>query len=95
MAAQDPTKLDIARQRLLSGQAWDDYCDTLKVAGRQRLAVNEDLTFATRFLPASLHTQCVLADNKLCTDRVILFEELFIECGFEGRRIAQQMIEHL
>lgn len=35
---------ETARQRLVSGQAWDDFCDTLKLAGRHINAVNEPLS---------------------------------------------------
>jgi hypothetical protein len=38
------SRSEMARQRLLSGQAWDDYCDTLKVAGRHINQVNGPLS---------------------------------------------------
>lgn len=44
MAQPDPARIETARQRLLSGQAWDDYCDTLKAAGRHINMVNGPLS---------------------------------------------------
>lgn len=44
MSDAQKDRSEIARQRLLSGQAWDDYCDTLKVAGRHINQVNGPLS---------------------------------------------------
>ena len=30
----ETNRSEIARQRLISGRAWEDFCETLKVAGR-------------------------------------------------------------
>jgi hypothetical protein len=59
----DLSPSETARQRLVSGEAWDDFCDTLKLAGRHINKVNEPLSdldraewyrFVTRVTRSSL-----------------------------------------
>jgi hypothetical protein len=84
-----------AERRVTSGQAWDDFCDTLKAAGATVLspsAPHDPLSQAEGYRYLSRVARAGLENFVECSDPNVSLRECACACATEPRLITMQLV---